>query len=78
MLDGRTPSRDAQGEAYRLLLVALCNYWHQTMPFLFERIADWTELLMPDDLLSDVSVRTHIRTVMTKDDCQDIEIIGWL
>lgn len=78
LLDGRTPSRDAQGEAYRLLLVAVCNYWHQVMPFLFERIADWTELLMPDDLLSDGSVRTRIRTVLAAEDCQDVEVIGWL
>ena len=78
LLDGRTPSRDAQGEGYRLLLVAVCNHWHQAMPFLFERIADWTELLMPDDLLSDNSVRTRIRTVLSAEDCQDVEVIGWL
>jgi hypothetical protein len=52
LLDGRTPSRDGQGEAYRLLLVAACNQWHGAMPFLFEKIADYTELLLPDDLLS--------------------------
>ena len=46
LLDGKAPSRDPQGEAYRLLLVAACNFWHQSMPFLFERIDDYTELLM--------------------------------
>lgn len=78
LLDGRAPSRDPQAEAYRLLLVAVCNYWHQAMPFLFERISDWTELLMPDDLLSDTAVRTRIRSVLTAEDCQDVEVIGWL
>ncbi|TQE98491.1 MAG: BREX-1 system adenine-specific DNA-methyltransferase PglX, partial [Spiribacter salinus] len=78
LLDGRAPSRDPQAEAYRLLLVAVCNYWHQAMPFLFERISDWTELLMPDDLLSDTAVRTRIRTVLSAEDCQDVEVIGWL
>ena len=48
------------------------------MPFLFERIEDYTELLMPDDLLSNSSLLTKIRNLMTKDNCKDVEIIGWL
>ncbi|MBL8506200.1 MAG: hypothetical protein JNJ51_07580, partial [Methylobacillus glycogenes] len=48
LLAGKTPSHDPQGEAYRLLVVAACNAWHQAMPFLFQRIDDYTELLMPD------------------------------
>ena len=51
LLDGRTPSSNPQGEAYRLLLVASCNHWHGPMPFLFEKIDDYTELLIPEDLL---------------------------
>jgi type II restriction/modification system DNA methylase subunit YeeA len=78
LLDGRTPSRDAQGEAYRLLLVAGCNQWHGPMPFLFETIADYTELLMPEDLLSETSILASLRKAMTDDDCKDVEIIGWL
>jgi hypothetical protein len=78
LLDSRTPSRDPQGEAYRLLLVAACNHWHSAMPFLFERIADFTELLMPEDLLSVGSLLTRLRAVMTSNVCQDVEIIGWL
>ena len=56
LLDGSVPSKDPQGEAYRLLLVAACNYYHQLMPFMFEKISDYTELLIPDDLLSENSV----------------------
>ena len=78
LLDGRTPSRDGQGEAYRLLLVAICNHWHVHMPFMFEKIADYTELLMPEDLLSSESILSHMRAVMTDEDCRDVEIIGWL
>jgi hypothetical protein len=78
LLDGRTPSRDAQGEAYRMLLVAGCNHWHGPMPFLFETIADYTELLMPEDLLSETSILARLRAAMTDEDCQDVEIIGWL
>ncbi|MGD9866205.1 MAG: hypothetical protein AB7S99_23645 [Pseudodonghicola sp.] len=78
LLDNRTPSRDAQGEAYRRLLVATCNHWHAAMPFMFETIADYTELLMPEDLLSQGSIVAKMRAVMTDDACEDVEIIGWL
>lgn len=78
LLAGRTPSTDSQGEAYRLLVVAACNAWHQSMPFLFERIDDYTELLMPDDLLSGNSILAYTREAMTPDACKDVEVIGWL
>jgi Eco57I restriction-modification methylase len=78
LLDGRTPSPDPQAEAYRLLLVHACNGWHKHMPFLFEQIDDYTELLMPEDLLSQTSILAELRKVMTEDACQDVEIIGWL
>lgn len=78
LLDGRTPSHDPQAEAYRLLLVHTCNQWHGPMPFLFEQIDDYTELLMPEDLLSQTSILAELRNVMTEDACQDVEIIGWL
>ncbi len=78
LLDGKTPSQDPQGEAYRLLVVAACNYWYSAMPFLFERIDDYTELLMPDDLLSGNSILAYTREAMTLDACEDVEVIGWL
>lgn len=78
LLAGRAPSTDSQGEAYRLLVVAACNAWHQSMPFLFERIDDYTELLMPDDLLSGNSILAYTREAMTPDACKDVEVIGWL
>lgn len=78
LLDGTSPSSDPQQEAYRLLVVAVCNYWQPSMPFLFERIADYTELLMPDDLLSGNSILAYTREAMTPDACADVEVIGWL
>lgn len=78
LLAGKSPSHDPQGEAYRLLVVAACNAWHQSMPFLFERIDDYTELLMPDDLLSGNSILAYTREAMTPDACADVEVIGWL
>ena len=78
LLEGRTPSRDPQAEAYRQLLVHACNLWHGPMPFLFEKLDDYSELLMPEDLLSQDSILARLREVMTEDACNDVEIIGWL
>ena len=78
LLDGNAPSSDPQAEAYRLLIVAVCNEYSRLMPFLFARISDYTELLMPDDLLSGNSILAYTREAMTPDICKDVEVIGWL
>ncbi|MBK6446461.1 MAG: BREX-1 system adenine-specific DNA-methyltransferase PglX [Bacteroidetes bacterium] len=78
LLDGKTSVVDAQTEAYKLLLIATCNYWNTAMPFMFEKISDYTELLLPDDLISDFSIITDIRNGMTDEDCKQEELIGWL
>ncbi len=78
LLGGSSPSRDPQSEAYCLLVVAACNDFNKSMPYLFEKIADYTELLMPDDLLSGNSILAYTREAMTPDVCQDVEVIGWL
>ena len=78
LLEERAPSREPQVEAYRLLLVAACNDLSRVMPFLFEAIADYTELLMPTDFLAADGWVARMREVMTEDACQDVEIIGWL
>jgi len=78
LLEGKAPGRDPQGEAYRLLVVGVCNYWHRAMPFLFQHIDDYTEMLMPDDLLSGNSILAYTREAMTPDACEDVEVIGWL
>ena len=78
LLDGRIPSSNAQNEVYKLLLTGVCNHLHKTFPFLFERIDDYTELLLPDDLTSEFSIIQDIRNGMSKEDCKEVEIIGWL
>ena len=78
LLSGKAISSDPQQEAYRLLLVAVCNSYHQLMPFMFERIADYTELLMPEDLLSENSILHAVRNALYEENCQDVEVIGWL
>lgn len=63
---------------YRRLLIAVCNQFNASMPFLFEHLMDYTELLLPDDLLSEQSFVTDIRKGMSDEDCQNVEIMGWL
>ena len=67
-----------EAKLYRKLLVATCNHLGSSMPFLFEHISDYTELLLPEDLLSEQSFVSDIRKGMTDEDCQNVEIMGWL
>lgn len=78
LIDGKIPSKDAQNEAYKELLIASCNHLSSVFPFLFERINDYTELLLPDDLTSELSIIQDVRDGMTVEDCKEVEIIGWL
>jgi hypothetical protein len=78
LLDGTRRSSDPQGEAYSVLLADYCRYWHRSMPFIFEREGDYTELLIPANLLADDSVVARSVAVLTEEVCQDVEIIGWL
>lgn len=66
------------GELYRLLLVAQCNALSAAMPFLFERIDDETELLLPDNLLRTDSVIAKLVAEIPEEDWAEVEIIGWL
>jgi type II restriction/modification system DNA methylase subunit YeeA len=67
-----------EAELYRLLLVAQCNQLHAAMPFLFERINDETELLLPDNLLHSDSVIRKLVSEIDEEDWRQVEIIGWL
>ena len=65
-------------ELYKQLLVAQCNELSRSMPFLFERIDDDTELLLPDNLLRTDSIVAKLVAGVPEEDWQDIEVIGWL
>ncbi|MDR4485141.1 MAG: BREX-1 system adenine-specific DNA-methyltransferase PglX [Nitrospirales bacterium] len=65
-------------ELYRMLLIAQCNALHRAMPFLFEHIADETELLLPDNLLHSDSLIRKLVNEIPEEDWQEVEIIGWL
>ena len=83
LLDGRIPSSDAQGDVYRHLVLATCRFYHDLLPDLFEKLDDETELLLPDDLLTEHSVIQGFRTEIADEDCGDgeranVELLGWL
>lgn len=78
LLNGTRRSEDPQGEAYALLLEEYCRHWNRAMSFMFEREGDFTELLIPTNLLADDSVLNRALKVLTADVCKDVEVIGWL
>jgi len=78
LLNGTRRSDDPQGEAYALMLAEYCRHWNRAMPFMFEREGDFTELLIPANLLADGSVLNRAVKVLTDEVCQDVEVIGWL
>lgn len=82
LLDGQIPTAipggDAQGEVYRELVLAACRSYHQLLPDLFEGLDDASELLLPDDLLTEGSIAGSFRSSISDSDCDDVEIIGWL
>lgn len=69
---------DTEG-AYRQLFIAQCNALNPILPFMFEKIQDYTELLLPDFLLDAESV---IKVLVQNDNLtnsfEEIEVIGWL
>ena len=78
LVDGSITSKNPQAEIYRILLVASCNHLNSSLPLLFEKIEDYTDLLLPDDLLSSESIITKTVNAISKDDTESVEIIGWL
>lgn len=78
ILSGAMREDDPNAAAYRTLFVATCNAWNAKMPFLFEKLGDESEVLLPDDLLSSASILAKVRAALTPEICSDVEVIGWL
>jgi hypothetical protein len=78
LLDGAIPSGDPQGEVYRHLVLAACHFYNALLPNVFEKINDETELLLPDDLLTEHSIIHGFRSEISDEDCAEVEILGWL
>ena len=66
-------------ELYKYLLITQCNALNQGLPYMFEKISNWTELLFPANLLRPDSILGQMVTEIPEEDWQDaVQIIGWL
>ena len=66
-------------ELFQYLLIVQCNALNAILPGMFQKIADYTELLLPDYLLREGSVAEQMVAQIAEDDWKDqVQIIGWL
>ena len=66
-------------ELYKYLLIVQCNALNKILPGMFQKIADYTELLLPDNLLREGSVIQQMIELIPEADWKDaVQIIGWL
>lgn len=66
-------------ELYKYLLITQCNALNSVLPVMFQKIADYTELLFPDNLLREGSVVQQMIELIPEEDWKDaVQIIGWL
>lgn len=66
-------------ELYKYLLITQCNALNSILPIMFQKIADYTELLFPDNLLRESSVVHQMIELIPEEDWKDaVQIIGWL
>lgn len=64
---------------FKYLIIAQCNALSSVLPGMFQKIADYTELLFPDNLLREGSVVEQMVTQIPEDNWKDqVQIIGWL
>lgn len=66
-------------ELFKYLFITQCNALNEVLPGMFQKINDYTELLLPDGLLRDDSViDVMIREIPEEDWKEQVQIIGWL
>jgi type II restriction/modification system DNA methylase subunit YeeA len=76
VIDLKSEGKDE--ELYKYLTLSLCNYLNDIMPFLFEPIEDYTELLFPDKLLHTDSILGDLNGIIDEADWKEVEVIGWI
>ena len=66
-------------DLFRMLFLKECNALNEPLPMLFERIADYTELLLTLSISDRDGVVWHLVHDIPEDDFRDqVQIIGWL
>jgi hypothetical protein len=64
-------------ELFKYIMVHLCNRLNQNMPFMFEKISDYTELLFPARYIH-TEFHKKMEEEIDKEDWEQIELLGWL
>ena len=65
-------------ELYRYVLFKQCNRLSKVFPDLFSNGEEYLELLLPNNLLSQVSIIRKLESIPEEDFLNDVEIVGWL
>lgn len=66
-------------ELFNYLFISQCNALNEVLPGMFQKLNDYTELLLPDGLLKEDSViDVMIREIPEEDWKEQVQIIGWL
>ncbi|MFR5633531.1 MAG: BREX-1 system adenine-specific DNA-methyltransferase PglX [Monoglobales bacterium] len=66
-------------ELYKYLLIVQCNALNKILPGMFQKLSDYTDLLLPDNLLREGSVIQQMIELIPEEDWKDaVQIIGWL
>jgi len=66
-------------ELFKYLIITQCNDLSRILPGMFQKIADYTELLFPDNLLREGSAIEQMIAFIPEEDWKDqVQIIGWL
>jgi hypothetical protein len=74
---------DDKDALFKYLIITQCNALSDVLPGMFQKIADYTELLFPDNLLREGSVIEKMISDIPEDNWDvtvggQIEILGWL
>ncbi len=66
-------------ELFKYLIITQCNALNVGLPYMFEKIGGWTELLFPANLLRQDSVIGQMISEIPEEDWTDaVQIIGWM
>ena len=76
--------KNSNDELFKYLIITQCNALSKILPGMFQKIADYTELLFPDNLLREGSVIEQMIKKIPQEDFNaesgngQVEILGWL
>lgn len=66
-------------ELYKYLIITQCNNLSNILPGMFQKLADYSELLFPDNILRENSIIEQMIVLIPEEDWKDeVQIIGWL